>query len=68
MQQNSSDSKIFCLIHKIDLVPDDQKDVIFKQRENELKQLSLPLKITCFKTSIWDETLYQVKLTRFISI
>jgi len=26
----------------------------------ELKQRSLPLEITCFKTSIWDETLYMV--------
>lgn len=57
--QNSKDAKIFCLIHKMDLVPEDQRDNIFKQREAELKQISLPLKITCFRTSIWDETLYK---------
>ena len=26
--QNSHDAKIFCLIHKMDLVPDDQRDVV----------------------------------------
>mmetsp|Transcript_8492 Transcript_8492/g.14662 ORF Transcript_8492/g.14662 Transcript_8492/m.14662 type:complete len:301 (-) Transcript_8492:53-955(-) len=57
--QNSKDAKIFCLIHKMDLVPDDQRDKIFKQRETELQTLSLPLKIACFQTSIWDETLYK---------
>lgn len=33
---------------------------IFKKRETELVQLSSPLKVTCFRTSIWDETLYKV--------
>lgn len=32
---------------------------IFKERENDLKRLSLPLECTCFRTSIWDETLYK---------
>jgi len=57
--QNSANAKIFCLIHKMDLVPEDQREQIFKQRENELKQISLPLKPNCFRTSIWDETLYK---------
>ena len=58
--QNSKDAKIFCLIHKMDLVPEDQREQIFLQRETELKQISLPLKIQAFGTSIWDETLYKV--------
>ncbi|EGG16103.1 Ras-related GTP-binding protein [Cavenderia fasciculata] len=57
--QNSKDAKIFCLIHKMDLVPEDQRDNLFRLRETELQQLSLPLKVTCFRTSIWDETLYK---------
>ncbi len=32
---------------------------MYKQREAELRQISLPLKITAFSTSIWDETLYK---------
>jgi Ras-related GTP-binding protein A/B len=57
--QNSKEAKIFCLVHKMDMVPEDQRDQIFKAREAELRQISLPLKITCFRTSIWDETLYK---------
>eukprot|EP00732_Lithocolla_globosa_P006280 Lithocolla_globosa_v1_NODE_7180_length_982_cov_73.552319.p1 type:complete len:303 gc:universal NODE_7180_length_982_cov_73.552319:71-979(+) len=57
--QNSKDAKIFCLVHKMDLVQDDQRDQIFSDREQELMRRSLPLQITCFRTSIWDETLYK---------
>lgn len=59
ISQNSKDAKVFCLVHKMDLVPEDQRDTLFKQKELEIKQNSLPLKPTCFRTSIWDETLYK---------
>jgi len=59
IQQNSKDAKIFSLLHKMDLVPEDKREEIFKQREAEIIQISSPLKVTCFKTSIWDETLYK---------
>lgn len=59
MLHNSPDSKVFCLIHKIDLVHDNQRDVIFKDRSEQIQNLSKPLDVTCFKTSIWDETLYK---------
>ncbi len=32
---------------------------IFHEREDDLKRLSKPLDCTCFRTSIWDETLYK---------
>jgi Ras-related GTP-binding protein A/B len=57
--QNSPEAKVFCLIHKMDLVQEDQRDLIFKERESDLKRLSRPLDCTCFRTSIWDETLYK---------
>ena len=57
--QNSKGAKIFCLLHKMDLVPEEEREQIFRQRESELKQVSRPLEITCFRTSIWDETLYK---------
>ncbi|XP_041482608.1 ras-related GTP-binding protein A [Lytechinus variegatus] len=57
--QRSPNAKIFCLIHKMDLVQEDQRELIFKEREEDLKRLSKPLDCTCFRTSIWDETLYQ---------
>lgn len=55
----SPDAKIFCLIHKMDLVQEDQRDSIFRTRQEDLKKLSLPLECTAFRTSIWDETLYR---------
>lgn len=57
--QNSPEAKIFCLVHKMDLVQDDQRELIFRDREDDLKRLSKPLECTCFATSIWDETLYK---------
>lgn len=43
----------------MDLVAEEQRDVIFKEREDDLKRLSKPLDCTCYRTSIWDETLYR---------
>ncbi|KAH9419486.1 ras-related GTP-binding protein A-like [Dermatophagoides pteronyssinus] len=52
-------TKVFCLIHKMDLISEEQRDCIFEDRESDLKRLSKPLECTCFRTSIWDETLYK---------
>ncbi|PSN55950.1 Ras-related GTP-binding protein A [Blattella germanica] len=60
--QNSPEAKIFCLVHKMDLVQEDQRDLIFREREEDLKRLSKPLECTCFRTSIWDETLYRFSI------
>ncbi|PNJ05667.1 RRAGB isoform 4 [Pongo abelii] len=62
--QNSPDAKIFCLVHKMDLVQEDQRDLIFKEREEDLRRLSRPLECSCFRTSIWDETLYKVTVNK----
>ena len=56
--QSSPKAKIFCLIHKMDLVEEDQRDLIFNERCEHIKKLSKPLDCHCFRTSIWDETLY----------
>ncbi|CAB5358347.1 unnamed protein product [Rhizophagus irregularis] len=56
---NSKDAKIFCLIHKMDLVQEESRTAIFDERLHELEKRSEPLKITAFATSIWDETLYK---------
>jgi len=57
--QNSPDARVFCLVHKMDLVQEDQRELIFRQREEDMKRLSKPLQCKCFPTSIWDETLYK---------
>ena len=56
---HSSDAKIFCLVHKMDLIPEQDRETVFREKEKELQHLSLPLKVTTFATSIWDETLYK---------
>ncbi|KAG2181146.1 hypothetical protein INT43_008728 [Umbelopsis isabellina] len=56
--EKSPNAKIFCLLHKMDLIPLDQRDQLFAHWKNELQTLSLPLEPVVFPTSIWDETLY----------
>lgn len=57
--QNSAEAKIFCLVHKMDLIPEEERERIFQLRRDDLNRLSKPLECVCFKTSIWDETLYK---------
>lgn len=63
---NSKDAKIFCLIHKMDLVQEDQRDKIYNERVLELQTRSLPLQVIPFRTSIWDETLYKVSFSHAV--
>jgi len=57
--QYSPQAKLFCLIHKMDLIPRDEKKRIFTGISTQLKTDSLPFKPTCYQTSIWEETLYK---------
>lgn len=60
IEQNSKNAHIFCLVHKMDLIHKDEDRLkIFQDRKDELSALAKPLEITCFGTSIWDETLYK---------
>ncbi|CAG8670464.1 1357_t:CDS:2, partial [Acaulospora colombiana] len=43
----------------MDLVEDERRTQVFSERINELITRSLPLEITGFATSIWDESLYR---------
>ena len=57
----SPNASVFCLIHKMDLIPEEQRQQIFTQKEVELRTLSSPYRFTTtyFATSIWDATLYK---------
>ncbi|CAB3404192.1 unnamed protein product [Caenorhabditis bovis] len=68
--QNSPKAQVFCLIHKMDLIEEEKRDEIFKKREADVLRYSeLAAKphqlergnavCQCFKSSIWDETLYK---------
>ncbi|EGX51443.1 hypothetical protein AOL_s00054g142 [Orbilia oligospora ATCC 24927] len=59
LRDNSPNAHIFCLIHKMDLVQLDYRDAAFQERSALLRKKSLGMEITCFATSIWDETLYK---------
>ncbi len=59
MEQNSPDASIFVLIHKMDLVGEDERVVAFNERASLIQSRSQQFKMRCFATSIWDETLYR---------
>jgi Ras-related GTP-binding protein A/B len=60
VQENSKECQIFCLIHKMDTIGEDRRLQVFTERAGELTALAEQgLQITCFGTSIWDETLYK---------
>ncbi|KAI7858844.1 ras-related GTP-binding protein A-like protein [Circinella umbellata] len=54
----SPDAKVFCLIHKVDLIQEEERDKVFIEHRKELQVRSEPIQIQAFQTSIWDETLY----------
>jgi len=43
----------------MDLIPDELRTKVFSERERILTEASKPLQCSCFRTSIWDETLYK---------
>jgi len=59
LEELSPGAKIFCLVHKMDLIAESMRDKVFDQSVNEIQSLSENFSVTCFKTSIWDETLYK---------
>lgn len=62
LQEHSKNVKVFCLIHKMDLVEGAaEQERVFKEQEENLRKLSQPYvsDISCFPTSIWDASLYR---------
>eukprot|EP00639_Heterosigma_akashiwo_P004192 CAMPEP_0194584794 /NCGR_PEP_ID=MMETSP0292-20121207/17287_1 /TAXON_ID=39354 /ORGANISM="Heterosigma akashiwo, Strain CCMP2393" /LENGTH=304 /DNA_ID=CAMNT_0039439955 /DNA_START=216 /DNA_END=1131 /DNA_ORIENTATION=- len=61
MEQNSPDAKVFILVHKMDLVAEEERDAVFDGRRRLIAGRSgdFAPRLTCFATSIWDETLYK---------
>lgn len=55
----SPSAKVFCLIHKMDLVPKSSRRQVYEDRARLLASRAFSLKPRCFQTSIWDETLYK---------
>ncbi|CAN0247267.1 unnamed protein product [Ascophyllum nodosum] len=59
VEHNSPDARVFVLIHKMDLVPEENRERIFLNRKQVINDASAGTHCTFFKTSIWDETLYK---------
>lgn len=59
LKNNSSEAKVFCLVHKMDLIIHDVRERVFQDRVLHIRARSAHFNVVFFKTSIWDETLYQ---------
>jgi len=59
IEENSKDASVFCLLHKMDNIPESQREATFVERAQELTNTDTFVPILCFGTSIWDETLYR---------
>ena len=55
----SPEAKVVCLVSKMDLVAGEKREQEFAAREAEVKKRSIPFKVTCYPTNIWDESLYK---------
>lgn len=59
LSELSASANIFCLIHKMDLVAEKDREKEFAKKSKEIVARSHGFKPECYKTSIWDETLFQ---------
>ena len=62
LQEHSKNVKVFCLIHKMDVVEGAaEQERVFKEQQAQLQELAAPYvsSIDCFPTSIWDASLYK---------
>lgn len=63
LAESSPNAKIFCLIHKMDLVQARLRLSLFEERADYIKQASAEFgfgdSVEFFATSIWDQSLYK---------
>ena len=71
IEENSPDARIFALVHKMDLVHEDEREEIFEDRKRLIEEYCAECgfdsslrgcsvgQLQVFGTSIWDETLYK---------
>ena len=59
LNELSPSAKIFVLVHKMDLVPEHLRQKVFESRKALIEKTAIGFETQCFKTSIWDETLFK---------
>lgn len=59
----SKNAHIFILIHKMDKLKENVKEAVFDKKKRDIVNVSEGMSVKqVFGTSIWDETLYKVKI------
>jgi len=62
IEENSPDARVFVLVHKMDLVAEEERDAILEDRKRLIAESCTSCGVEnfcCYGTSIWDETLYK---------
>lgn len=61
LEEYSPHAKVFCLVHKMDLVQRDFRESLFQERHNAIKEKSgkFAETVASYATTIWDQTLYK---------
>lgn len=62
IEENSPDARVFVLIHKMDLVAEEDRESILEDRKQLISESCMSRGVqhfSCYGTSIWDETLYK---------
>lgn len=62
VEENSPEARIFVLVHKMDLVAEEEREMILDDRRRLIEECCASCGVhnfQCFGTSIWDETLYK---------
>jgi Ras-related GTP-binding protein A/B len=62
IEESSPDARIFVLVHKMDLVAEEDREAILEDRKRLIEESCKAcgvMQFQCFGTSIWDETLYK---------
>lgn len=70
LRKYSPQANVFLLVHKMDLVGGDEKGrrAMLEKKGRELRGESGGMEVTVFGTSIYDESLYKVCLSPFLSL
>ncbi|CAD6887616.1 unnamed protein product [Tilletia controversa] len=59
LREHSPQARVFCLLHKMDKISLSERQAVYYAKVEELKHKSgHDDKVTCFATSIWNESLY----------
>ncbi|KAI2505902.1 Gtr1/RagA G protein conserved region [Fragilaria crotonensis] len=62
IEENSPGARIFVLVHKMDLVAEEDRAAILEDRKSLIEETCVACRVESFQiygTSIWDETLYR---------